>query len=243
MWQGALTGFMGRWGDTFSKPINPVHKGGRGGASNHVIVSRNSGKPRFCVVTENQMPRDVQMLITSLPSNLESLAGATVFSSLDLNRGYWQVEMDPDSQAKTAFICPYNLYQFNVMPFGLKNAPATFQRLMEMVLWIWKGCTSFVYLDYIVIYSDSWQQHFKDVHAIMDKLRQAGRQAGLTVNVKKSNFLHIFLTLLGHVLSSEGVQMDPEKMHTVQNFTVPTNRKSLEQFLGMARWYHGFVPS
>lgn len=134
---------------------------------------------------------------------------------------------------------PYGLYQFRVMPFGLKNAIATFQRLMDMVLGELKGCICFVYLDDIIIYSNSWQQHFMDVQAVMDKLRQAG----LTVNVKKSKFLQTSLTVLGHVVSSDVVQVDPDKTQAVQSFPVPTNRKSLERFLRMAGWCHQLMPN
>ena len=170
---------------------------------------------------------------------LESLAGASVFTSLDLNSGYWQVEMDPAAKAKTAFVCAHGLFQFRVMPFGLKNAPATFQRLMETALKDLKGKKCFVYLDDIIIYSSSWQQHFSDLQAVLDKLREAG----LTVNMAKSKFCRTSLKFLGHIVSSAGVHVDPEKTEAVHNYPVPTTLKALQRFLGMAGWYHRFVPN
>lgn len=150
---------------------------------------------------------------------LESLAGAKVFTTLNLNSGYWQVKMDPDSRGKTAFVCPYGLFQFKVMPFGLKNAPATFQHLMEVVLGELRGKNCFVYLDDIIIYSSSSAQHQYDIQEVLDKLRGAN----LIVNMKKSQFFRTSLKFLGHVVSSD--------------------LKQLQTFLGMAGWYHRFVPN
>ncbi len=121
---------------------NVVEPSSSAWASPVVIVPRKTGNPRFCVDYRkpNAKTHTDAYPIPTIQEILESLAGATVFSALDLNSGYWQVEMDQDSRAKTA------------LPFGLKNAPATFQRLMDMVLGELKGCMCFVYFDDIIIY-------------------------------------------------------------------------------------------
>lgn len=130
--------------------------------------------------------------------------------------------MDDQSRDKTAFTCPFGLYQFNVMPFGLKNAPETFQRLMEMTLGEQRGHICFVYLDDIIVYSSSWMQHFDDLQEIFSKLRAAR----LTVNMKKCNFFQSSIKFLGHI---------------VDKFPVPTNLKAVQRFLGMCGWYHRFI--
>lgn len=115
------------------------------------------------------------------------------------------------------------------MPFGLKNALATFQKLMERVLGELKGVICFVYLVDIIIFSHTWEQHFCDVQAVIDKLRVAG----LSLNMKKSKLCRTSLKFLGYVVSTEGVHVDPEKTEAVLNFPVSTNLKALQRFLGM----------
>uniref|UniRef100_A0A8C7TQZ0 ribonuclease H n=1 Tax=Oncorhynchus mykiss TaxID=8022 RepID=A0A8C7TQZ0_ONCMY len=145
--------------------------------------------------------------------------------------------MDQESKEKTAFVCAEGLFSFKVMPFGLKNAPATFQRLMEIALGELKGKICFVYLDDIMIYPQNRERHFQDLQAVLDKLREAG----LTLNMKKSNFCQTSLKFLGHIVSFDGIHVDPEKTKAVQDFPVPTTLKALQRFLGMAGWYHQFV--
>jgi len=137
-----------------------------------------------------------------------------------------------------AFISPKGLYHFNVMPFELKNAPATFQRLMELVLGDLHGQCCLVYLDDIIIYSSSVAQHFLDLQMVFDKLQQAG----LTINLKKSRFCLEEIHFLGHIVNTNGISANPEKVRSIRQYPVPKNLKEVQRFLGMSGWYHRFVP-
>ena len=130
------------------------------------------------------------------------------FSTLDLASGYWQIPMEKDSKEKTAFITDSGLYQFNVMSFGLTNAPATFQRYMDAVLAGLKWNSILVYLDDIIIFSPSFEQHVLDLRAVFVRLQNAN----LRLKASKCMFCKNQIKYLGHIISADGIQMDPAKI-------------------------------
>lgn len=216
--------------------VEPSHSGW---ASPVVLVPKKDGL-RFCVDYRklNAIIENDAYPLSNITEILESLSGAAIFSTIDLNSGYWQVAMDPQSKPKTEFITPSGLFHFNVMPFGLKNAPATFQRLMETVLGELRGNICFVYIDNIIIHSPSVAEHFKDLQTVLHRLQEAG----LTINLKKSKFCLKELTFLGHVVSVNGITADSSKVEAIRSYPVPRNIKEVQRFLGLAEWYHRFVP-
>lgn len=160
---------------------------------------------------------------------LHHIAGAKFFSSLDLQSGYWQVPVAPEDQEKTAFITRDGLFEFTVMLFGLTNAPATFQRLMNTVLNDLRWKCVVVYLDDVNIYSSDWDQHLKDLRATFDRIRNAN----LRLNIQKCHFARPQVVFLGFVVSDEGIKTDPEKIDKMVNLKPPRNLKELRSALGL----------
>lgn len=168
---------------------------------------------------------------------LDRLGGAKYFSTFDLASGFHQIEMDPKDRQKTAFSTPNGHYEYARMPFGLKNAPATFQRLMDRVLLGLQDSELFVYLDDIVLFASSLKEHGIKVRRLFDRLHNAK----LSLQPDKCEFLNTEVIYLGHIISDEGVRPDPKKTEAVDKFPVPKTATNVRQFLGLAGYYRRFI--
>ncbi|KAG0902961.1 hypothetical protein G6F62_011859 [Rhizopus arrhizus] len=204
-----------------------------------VIVRKHDGSPRFCVDYRRlnaATTKDVYPL-PRIDDTIHSLGQAKVFSTLDLTSSYWQIELDEEAKPKSAFICRSGLYEFVRMPFGLTNAPATMQRLMDSVLAGLKWQICLVYLDDIICYSPSFEQHLVDLRSVLNRLRAAS----LTANIKKCKFTSNRISFLGYVITPDGLHTDPDKVRAVTDFPTPTDVESPRSFLGLAGYYRCFI--
>ncbi|XP_064398966.1 uncharacterized protein LOC135345475 [Halichondria panicea] len=212
-------------------------------ASPVVLVRKKDGTLRFCIDYRqlNSLTKADTFPLPRIDDLLDQLNKAKYFSTLDLASGFWKVQVHPDSKEKTAFITHQGLYQFNVMPFGLRNAPAVFQRLMQQVL---AGLNpeegvpfASVYIDDILIFSQSFNDHLQHLEAVIDRVASAG----LRLKPSKCKFIRQTVEYLGHVLTPMGICPNPEKVRAVQQFPRPTSVKEVRQFLGLASYYRRFV--
>ena len=209
-------------------------------ASPIVLVQKKDGGVRFCVDYRklNRITKLDEFPLPRIDDTLDLLSGARYFTTLDLASGYWQVAMEPSSKEKTAFTTYSGLYQFKKMPFGLVNAPATFQRLMEVVLAGLARTVCLVYLDDILVIGKTLAEHNANLTKVLDRIQSAG----LRLKPKKCQIAREEVEYLGHVVSAEGVGTDPKKLEAVRQYPTPTDVKTLRSFLGLTSYYRRFVP-
>ena len=205
-----------------------------------VVVKKKDGSDRMCVDfrTLNKIVRPVSFPLPLIDDILSLLGDAKYFTALDLKSGYWQVQLEEDSKEKTAFACHRGLFQFNVMPFGLSNAPAVFQELMNIVL---QGCEEFAmaYLDDVLIFSKNPEEHLRHIETIFERIRQHG----LTLKLKKCAFFKEETEYLGFVISKDGVKPDPKKVEAIRDLPEPKSVREIRGFIGMCSYYRRFVPN
>lgn len=166
---------------------------------------------------------------------LDQLGHSKYFTTIDLTSGFHQIKMDSNHAYITAFSTPLGRYQYSRMPFGLKNAPAIFQRLMNTVLSGIQNYRCFVYLDDIVIHADTLENHNKRLIEVFE--------FNLKIQPDKCEFLLREVMYLGHIITEDGVKPDPKKVDSVLNFPVPKNTKDIKSFLGLAGYYRRFIPN
>ncbi|KAL0455690.1 UNVERIFIED_CONTAM: Retrovirus-related Pol polyprotein from transposon [Sesamum latifolium] len=168
---------------------------------------------------------------------LDQLKGATVFSKIDLRSGYWQLRIEEKSIPKTTFRTRYGHYEFVVMPFGLTNAPAAFMSLMNKTLQPFLDLFVIVFIDDILIYSRSQEEHEKHLRAVLQILSEKQ----LYAKFSKCEFWMKEIVFLGHIVSKEGVQPDPTKVKAILEWESPKNTSEVRSFLGLAGYYRRFV--
>ena len=205
-----------------------------------VVVGKKDGSQRFCVDFRqlNKITRLNSYPLPVIDDILAILGKAKYFTSLDLKSGYWQVKMDDNSKEKTAFACHKGLFHFNVMPFGLCNAPSVFMLLMNTVL---KGLDSFAiaYLDDVIIFSENAEDHQKHIQAVFDRLREHN----LKLKLKKCNFFAQEIEYLGFKVGQNGILPNPDKVAAIQTLPAPTCVREVRAFIGMCSYYRRFIPN
>ena len=208
-------------------------------ASPIVLVRKKNGDIRMCVDYRqlNSRTRKDQYSIPKMEDALHDMSGACWFSTLDLKSGYYQIEMAEGDKHKTAFRCPLGFFEFNRMPQGVTNAPATFQRLMERCMGDLAPTKVLVYLDDLLLFSPSLEEHLLLLEEVLGRLKSYG----LKLNPEKCTFFRQSVKCLGHVVSKDGVSTDPDKIAAVTTWPRPTRLKELKSFLGFTGYYRRFI--
>jgi hypothetical protein len=208
--------------------------------SSVLFVSKPDGSLRMCVdyrrlnkqTVKNRYP------LPRIDDLLDQFGGATVFSVIDLKAGYANVRLQESDIPKTAFTTPFGHFEYTIIPFGLANAPSVFQKVMQQVLQPVLGRCAAVYLDDVICWSPSAEQHEKDLCEILSLLRTHQ----LYANSKKCKLFLPEVKYLGHLVSGAGIKVDPEKTSVVANWQEPDNLKDLQRFLGLCNYFRRFVP-
>ena len=205
-----------------------------------VLVKKPDGSMRFCVDYRklNAITKTSSYPIPLISELLDSLNGAKYFSSMDLASGYWQIRMHPDSIEKTTFVSKYGSFFFNVMPFGLVGAPATFQSLMDRIFGDLQWKNICVYFDDIFMFSNSFEEHLKLLREVFTRLRKYELQAKLA----KCQFLRKELIFLGYQVTTNGISPNPSRVKNVQEWGTPRKTKDVRAFVGLCSYYRRFVP-
>ena len=201
-----------------------------------ILVPKPDGTYRMCTDYRkvNNLSKTDTFPIPRMDDCIDKVGNSKYITKFDLLKGFWQIPLTERAKEISAFVTPDGLYHYKVMPFGMKNSPATFQRLINTIIAGIEHCDA--YIDDAIIYSDEWNHHLGTIKAFFDKLSEAK----LTINLAKSEFCHATLTFLGHVVGHGQVKPIEAKVEAISNFPVPTCKRQLMRFLGMAGYYRKF---
>lgn len=204
-----------------------------------LFVPKADGTKRMCIDYRmlNQRTIKNKYALPRQDELFDRLHGARIFTKLDLQSGYHQIRVKTEDIPKTAFRTRYGHFEFRVLPFGLTNAPATFMRLMNEILQPYLDVFVIVFLDDILIYSKTEEQHVHHVTKVLEILREHKLYAKLS----KCAFFQKSITFLGHRFSEDGIHVDEEKIKAVRQWPVPKNVKAIRSFVGLCSYYRKFV--
>ena len=210
-------------------------------ASNIVLARKKDGSLRCCIDYRqlNSVTRKDAYPLPRTDACLDAMSGTCWFSTFDMRSSYHQVAMSSDDADKTAFITRRGMFRFRTMPFGLCNAGATFQRLMDLLLNGLNLEACLVYLDDIIIFSTTLEQHLDRLAQVLDRLQRAN----LKLKPSKCALMQTEVTFLGHKVSVAGIATDPEKIRLIADWPTPQNLKQLRGFLGLTSYYRRFIES
>ena len=201
-----------------------------------ILVPKHDGGFRFCTDFRkvNDKTKSDSFPIPRIADCIDQIGNAKFVSTFNMLKGYWQVPLTQRAREVSAFVTPSGLYQYKVMPFGMKNAPATFQKMFNKLVRDIDGCEG--YIDDVVIFSDNWSDHIRQI----ERFFQIMREAKLTINLMKSEFGKATVKYLGHIVGQGQVRPLDAKIQTIVKYPIPTSRKELARFLGMAGYYRNF---
>ena len=200
-----------------------------------ILVPKSNGTYRMCSDYRkvNSVTKTDSFPIPRIDDCIDKVGNSKNVTKFDLLKGFWQVPLTERAKEVSAFATPNSLYQYKVMPFGMKNSPATFQRLVNVIRGL-DGCDA--YIDDVIIYSDSWSDHLQRIRKFFDRLSKAK----LTVNLAKTEFCHATVTFLGHLVGQGQVKPLEAKVNAISEFPVPKCKRQLMRFLGMAGYHRKF---
>jgi len=198
-----------------------------------------SGKRKIRMVCDyrklNEQTIDDRFPLPNIEDLFGKIGRATYFSAMDLASGFHQIEMEESSIPKTAFSTESGHYEYLRMPFGLKNAPPTFQRAMNILFSHLPNVL--VYMDDIIIFSDNLTEHLKHIRSVLDTLKKHQLQ----IQLDKTEFFKKELLFLGHIISKDGIRPNPSKLEAIKKFPIPTTTKQVKQFLGLTGYYRKMI--
>ena len=203
-----------------------------------VVPKSNSNKVRICVdlTRLNHSVKRERHPLPAVDQTLAQLAGGKVFSKLDANSGFWQIPLSPASALLTTFITPFGRYHFRRLPFGISSAPEHFQRRISEALIGLEGTVCL--MDDILVYGATREEHDERLREVLQRLRDLG----MTLNPEKCSFAKSSVKFLGHMIDSEGIKPDPDKVSAIEKFTTPSCIGDVRRFLGMINQLSKFSP-